>query len=723
MDGTTNSSNTDSKKEKYSMKTEEQFAVQEVLLASEESEKSDKTEETEEVEESEEDIDGRQTWGKKIDFLLSVIGFAVDLANVWRFPYLCYKNGGGAFLVPYAIMLVFGGIPLFYMELALGQFHRKGAISSWGKICPIFKGIGWAVVLIAFYTDFFYNVIISWALYYLFASFNKVLPWMDCGSWATENCFSGNTASGKYPECEYNYRKPFCEAFENCLIANSSCSPQNFTYPSLHRSEAIISSFKRKVTSLFNETNPSYNFLSDSITLNEETMDDYCSWIPTTTSPAAEYFQRHVLGLQEADGVEDVGGLRWQNTLCLLAIYIICYFSLFKGISTSGKVVWFTALFPYVVLFILLIRGLTLEGAGNGIREYGIPKFDRITDAQVWVDAATQVFFSLGPGFGVLLAYSSYNKFHNNVYRDAIMTSLINCATSILAGFVVFSFLGYLSHKTCKPFYEVAQEGPGLVFEVYPEAIATLPGSVFWAIIFFVMLLTLGLDSSFGGSEAIITGLADEFKILKDHREIFVGVLFSVYFLVGLGSCTYGGFYVMRIFEVFAAGYSILFAVFCESLVVSWIYGVWRFSNDIKVMISKPPNMFWIASWSLIAPIFLFCIMVYGLTQYKPLKFQSYTYPGWANVFGWIMAGSSMACIPIGALVMAIWHKGDTTKLFNGWWSKPEKYRQIILQDLSYNCRRSYRPATSNTQYVPTENGAIQIETSISDQLSQGDTV
>ncbi|XP_050001696.1 sodium-dependent dopamine transporter isoform X1 [Alexandromys fortis] len=544
----------------------------------------------------------RETWSKKIDFLLSVIGFAVDLANVWRFPYLCYKNGGGAFLVPYLLFMVIAGMPLFYMELALGQFNREGAAGVW-KICPILKGVGFTVILISFYVGFFYNVIIAWALHYFFSSFTMDLPWIHCNNtWNSPNCSDAHASNS-----------------------------------------------------------------SDGLGLNDT----------FGTTPAAEYFERGVLHLHQSSGIDDLGPPRWQLTACLVLVIVLLYFSLWKGVKTSGKVVWITATMPYVVLTALLLRGVTLPGALDGIKAYLSVDFYRLCEASVWIDAATQVCFSLGIGFGVLIAFSSYNKFTNNCYRDAIITTSINSLTSFSSGFVVFSFLGYMAQKHNVPIGDVATDGPGLIFIIYPEAIATLPLSSAWAAVFFLMLLTLGIDSAMGGMESVITGLVDEFQLLHRHRELFTLGIVLATFLLSLFCVTNGGIYVFTLLDHFAAGTSILFGVLIEAIGVAWFYGVKQFSDDIKQMTGQRPNLYWRLCWKLVSPCFLLYVVVVSIVTFRPPHYGDYIFPDWANALGWIIATSSMAMVPIYATYKFCSLPGSFREKL-AYAITPEKDRQLV---------------------------------------------
>ncbi|GIY31018.1 sodium- and chloride-dependent glycine transporter 1 [Caerostris extrusa] len=110
------------------------------------------------------------------------------LGNIWRFPYLCYKSGGGAFLIPYIIFLVICGIPLFFLEMSLGQFGSLGPIAIW-KISPIFKGVGFGMAIVSAVVCIYYNVIIAWALYYIYQSYS--VSWSSCeNSWNTPDCIS-----------------------------------------------------------------------------------------------------------------------------------------------------------------------------------------------------------------------------------------------------------------------------------------------------------------------------------------------------------------------------------------------------------------------------------------------------------------------------------------------------------------------------------------------------
>ena len=143
------------------------------------------------------------------------------------------------------------------------------------------------------------------------------------------------------------------------------------------------------------------------------------------TSASEEYYNRVMLGIEEDTTWENYGGLRWQLILCLLGAWIIVCSCLIKGVQSSGKVVYFTALFPYLVLTILLILGATLEGAGDGIKFYLQPKWDTLKGIKVWSDAATQIFFSLGPAFGGLITLSSYNNFLQQNLLSASLKRII----------------------------------------------------------------------------------------------------------------------------------------------------------------------------------------------------------------------------------------------------------------------------------------------------------
>ncbi|KFW75937.1 Sodium-dependent noradrenaline transporter, partial [Manacus vitellinus] len=509
----------------------------------------------------------------------------------------------GAFLIPYILFLIIAGMPLFYMELALGQYNREGAATVW-EICPVFKELRWLKISVSWETSFHSIQII---IYYMPA---------------------------EVPLANYLYVSD---------SQNLVCSP-------LHTS---ILQHQRELKYLEKQKNPDNEGVGKR--------------------------QRGVLHLHESRGIHDLGLPRWQLSLCLLVVVIILFFSLWKGVKTSGKVVWITATLPYVVLFVLLIHGITLPGAYNGINAYLHIDFRRLKEATVWIDAATQIFYSLGAGFGVLIAFASYNKFDNNCYRDALLTSTINCVTSFISGFAIFSILGYMAHEHKVKIEDVATEGAGLVFILYPEAISTLSGSTFWAVVFFIMLLTLGIDSSMGGMEAVITGLADDFHILKQHRKLFTfGVSFGT-FLLALFCITNGGIYVLTLLDTFAAGTSILFAVLMEAIGVSWFYGVDRFSEDIQQMMGFKPGLYWRLCWKFVSPAFLLFVVIVSIINFKPLTYDDYTFPLWANRIGWGIALSSMVLVPA-YIIYKFMNVRGTFKERLAYCITPENEHQLVAQ-------------------------------------------
>ncbi|KAL5022464.1 hypothetical protein ScPMuIL_001619 [Solemya velum] len=596
---------------------------------------------------SKDDEKERESWDNKIQYMLAVIGFAVGLGNVWRFPYLVQKNGGGAFLIPYTIMLAIEGVPIFYLELAVGQRLRKGAIGAWNEICPYLGGIGIACAFVSFWVALYYNTIIAWCLVYFVQSFQSPLPWAECPG--TKGGVFGNESI----------------PIEECKLSG----------------------------------------------------------------PTTYFWYRETLNISPS--VEVAGDLNWWIIVSLLCAWVIVYLCMVKGITSSGKVVYVTATFPYLVLIIFFFRGVTLEGFHHGLYHLFVPEFSRLADPQVWLDAATQIFFSLGLAFGGLIAFSSYNPVRNNCYRDAILVSVVNCGTSLFAGIVVFSILGHkatVAHENCLSgrnselvalfntssidppptgslanftifdetsltwthnigvmpnitqcsFIEELQKsasGTGLAFIAFTEAINQFPVAPLWSVLFFLMLFTLGLDSMFGTLEGVVTSIVD-MNILRGLRKEFISaVICLVSLLLSFSFAHQAGPYIFVLFDEYSGNIPLLVIALFEVVGVAYIYGLKRFSDDIELMTGQRPNYYWLLTWRYISPLAMILILIASVvkmgisgTTYEAWDSsiaanQVIEWPGWCKFLSAFLILTSVLWIPAVALV----------KYFNLYNWEPEK--------------------------------------------------
>ncbi|XP_039271548.2 sodium- and chloride-dependent GABA transporter 2-like [Styela clava] len=550
----------------------------------------------------------KQTYKNNFDYIFNLLGVMIGFSNVWRFPYICYKNGGGSFLFAYLIFAIFMILPLILIESALGQYTGRSAVKVW-KIIPLISGMGFASPIIMFLCNVYYPVLLTWTLRWIVASVTENLSWTRCdNTWNTNSCI-----------------------------------------PLFIENEVNITGSKNRTDLYINST--------------------------TVQSSVEEFWNNRILGM--TDEIENLGEMKYDLLICHAVIWILAYFAVWKGIQWTSKIVYFTVSLPFAMLIVVFVRGVTLDGAQDGIDLYLSPNITKLTDVEVWRDAADQILFSVGVCAGGIATLGQYNKFNHNFLRDSIFLIVANAVISFLAGFATFSILGFLAYSKNTTVEEVANSGPGLVFVAYPTALSLLPLPQVWCALFFVMLLLLGFDSQFVYHETFIACMKDQFPRffrIKWANEIWVGVAAAVLFILSLPMLTMGGIYVLNIFNSYAVtGWCLYFISLVEFIAIGWIYGVDRFCDKMKLMLGFDVSRILLKiCWKFVGPALSTALIVYSLSSYRPLTFgRSYVYPAWADALGWMTALSSMLTIPIGAVYVLYRTEGATL------WEKLRKSIQV----------------------------------------------
>ncbi|KAI6208729.1 Sodium-and chloride-dependent creatine transporter 1 [Aphelenchoides besseyi] len=528
------------------------------------------------------DVD-RGQYKNSIDFLFSMVSYAVGLGNVWRFPYLCFKNGGGTFIVAYIFCFVFATLPVFLMEVSVGQYLQRGAMEMW-NIVPIFKGVGLANIVVSGMCVWYYSVVVTWALHFMIASCRTTFPWESCENW-------------------WNSITP-------CIDV---------------RTDRITACLRNKIATIeqINET-----------------------VLPSQTS-VEQYWDYRVTHATES--IFNFGGMQWEIFGLHAITWLSIYFAIWKGITNANKFIYFCATFPYVIIIILMGRSLTLDGALDGIKYYITPDLERFISLSLWRDAATQVFFSCGVGFGTLIALGSRNKFTHPCYRDVILTCCIDGLTSFMAGFPIFAILGYMAYTSCKPVAEVVKQGPALAFLAYPEAATHLPLKQLWAVLFFFMLIILGLDTLVCLVEGLYTALEDRYPNPLRTRKPWCMLAFCTFFyVIGTPMSTYAGLHWVTLVDQYGAtGYALMFSVFFEVVGISWGFGAERVLHGLGDMLGKVPCYGWVIAWKYVTPLVTAILFVMSCIFYEPLHYpDNRPYEAGAEALGWVICLASMLMVP-----------------------------------------------------------------------------
>nr|XP_048293977.1 sodium-dependent neutral amino acid transporter B(0)AT2-like isoform X1 [Myodes glareolus]XP_048293978.1 sodium-dependent neutral amino acid transporter B(0)AT2-like isoform X1 [Myodes glareolus] len=647
---------------------------------------------------------------KKTENILILVAFSIGLGSMWRFPYLCHQNGGGSFLLMYLILLLLVGIPLSYMEMILGHWLRMDNIRAWNQLVPWLSGLGYSSTLACVLVSLYNSALISWNLLYLGQSFDYPPPWEQCK------------------------RSPHFHKITN------------------------MSEFECLRTVPF------------------------------------QYFWYHTI-LQVSSQVEEgIETLVLNIAVCLFAIWVSLCIILITRIKISVLMLIFSIFFPYVLLFCFFIRSLFLQGAMASLRRLVTTELSILSSLDTWRQAGGHVLYSLGLGMGTIITFSSYQTRGDNYIKLASFMAMVNLVTSLLSTAIIFLVLGFwtttsgpscienrnvsnlvrligkgvlpqaarppqdIVHKPPEEYlYWISQlplklqqrvvhfslpcsilvqkekfmEGPGLAYVAFSQVISLFPGSSFWAIIFFVALVIMGLATLTMLLESIVLPLQNNIPTFTKYPKLVPVVVCLGGLLGSLVFSSRSGSYVVFLFDNHLVPMVLVIVVVLQNLSLACVYGIRRFRaemfNQLGRLVWAPFTFLW-TYVTLPALLALLTICFLNLYHKESLYYISWNnsmsqeekQPYQKTVLGWVTLLSVLVLLPIPVYPLQHWWYLDDQvicEVFKGP-SSPKRTETVsnkVSQWPTHHLRRfTLRGPEKGAQVLPlpgknpTETGSVQ---------------
>ncbi|MFA9396983.1 MAG: sodium-dependent transporter [Clostridiaceae bacterium] len=487
----------------------------------------------------------REQWNSKMGFILAAIGSAVGLGNIWRYPYMVYSNGGGAFLIPYFVAIFTAGIPIVILEYGFGHKYRGSAPLAFARANKKYEWLGWLPSVGSFMILTYYTIILSWALNYVGLAFSK--------GWGQD-------------------------------------------------------------TNAF--------FFNDFLKISA--------------------------------GPSHLGGVRPIIILGITLLWVINWFICFNGVSGGieklNKILLPTLV---IIMIIIAIRGITLPGASLGLNKLFTPDWSKVMDPKVWISAYGQVFYSLSLAMGILITYSSYLPEKTDINNSALITAFANSGFEFLSAIGVFAILGYMATTQGVGVDEVATQGIGLAFVVFPKVFSMMGsiGTVF-GVLFFLCLVFAGLTSCVSLIEAFSAAVIDKTGV---SRKKIVTITAVGGYIISIIYTTGAGLYFLDIVDAFINSYSILIVGLIECIVLGWVIGAKNIREHNNSMSIYSIGKWWDVLIKYVTPIMLTYIIITNF-----INEMKNPYGGYPRSALMIIGGGILIVIVVSSIIASKrpWKKG-----------------------------------------------------------------